>query len=109
MSIKKAASGLMSEKDDVSIVLGPDDALVLYDLLGRWIDKEDGALIRPQTRDEAELWALNALRAALAKVLVAPFDDHYASLVQQARRSVRDRCGDWPTASGSDDAAAGEP
>ncbi len=97
----------MSEKDDVSIALGKDDALVLHDLLGRWIDHQDGALIKPRTRDDAELWALNALQAALAKVLVAPFDADYASLVQQARRNVRDRCGDWPTA--SDDAEAGEP
>ncbi len=109
MSTKKAASGLMSEKDDVSIALGKDDALVLHDLLGRWIDNQDGALIRLQTRDDAELWALNALQAALAKVLVEPFDENYASRVQQARRNVRDRCGDWPTASGSGDAEAGEP
>jgi len=39
----------MREADDLTIMLAGDEALVLYDLLARWIVQEDGAQIKAHT------------------------------------------------------------
>jgi hypothetical protein len=86
----------MSETGGVSITLREDDVLVLFELLGRWIEDENGAGIKALTRDDAELWALNSVYCTLESTITQPMEHNYVTLVEQARQRLRERCGDWP-------------
>ena len=46
---------------------------VLHGLLRRWLEEEKGAIIEPQIRDDAELWALNSVYCTLETILSEPF------------------------------------
>lgn len=71
----------------VTIELTSDAALVLYDWLTRFNQREETAFA-----DQAEERVLFDLEAMLEKALVAPLQSDYAALVAQARSHVRDEC-----------------
>lgn len=71
----------------VTIALTSDAALVLYDWLTRFNQREETAFA-----DQAEERVLFDLEAMLEKALVAPLQSDYAALVAQARLHVRDEC-----------------
>lgn len=71
----------------VTIELTSEAALVLYDWLTRFNQREETAFA-----DQAEERVLFDLEALLEKVLVAPLQADYAVLVAQARAHVRDEC-----------------
>lgn len=52
----------MSEQARSGLELGADETLVLFELLQRWLEDGRGASIRAAVVDDAELWALNALK-----------------------------------------------
>ena len=47
------------EIQTVSIALSADEAIVLFEILAREIDGNNGSRLRPFTSHEGELWALN--------------------------------------------------
>lgn len=85
----------MTASEDVVLTLAHDDALVLFELLQRWIEDEGGENIRAQVRHDAELWALNTVNCALEPIM-APLDHNYPKAVQEARRRISERAGRWP-------------
>lgn len=52
----------MSEQARSGLELGVDETLVLFELLQRWLEDGRGAPIHAAVVDDAELWALNALK-----------------------------------------------
>jgi hypothetical protein len=80
----------------VTIELREEDALVLFELLGRHADEvrnADGEPTSLRFEDIAEHWALSAVYGRLECTLVEPFDPEYDALVAAARRAVRVRVG----------------
>jgi hypothetical protein len=69
----------------VKLELTSDEALVLYDWLTRFNQRDDANFA-----DQAEERVLYDLEAMLEKVLVAPLQSDYAELLAQARSKVRD-------------------
>jgi prepilin signal peptidase PulO-like enzyme (type II secretory pathway) len=69
----------------VTVQLTGDEALVLFDWIGRFNENGDGAF-----RDQAEQRVLWDIEARLEKALVAPFAASYGELLAQARDRVRD-------------------
>ena len=95
---------MSSEKSDLAIHVTPDEALILFDLLGRWVEDGDSTSILAATRTKdgyreldlhhpGEFWALNNLYCVLETMLVEPFQANYLDLVKQARRSLVGRHG----------------
>jgi hypothetical protein len=60
----------MSDEPDYRIGLSADEMYVLFELLGRWVEDERLAAIRPLIRHEAELWVLNDLFCELERHIV---------------------------------------
>jgi len=81
---------------EVHIALSHDEALVLFDLLSRWIEEKEAAPIKPLVEHEGELWSLNSLLCLLQRDLGEPFSSDYGKLVGAARARLVDRYGDWP-------------
>jgi hypothetical protein len=74
-----------------------DEALVLSDLLGRWIDRDKAQDLLGLVADDAEIWALNAVNCLLESELVEPFRPDNGDLVAGARERLRERNGGtWP-------------
>jgi hypothetical protein len=73
--------------NSVKIELTSEQALVLFDWLGRFNADPRGVLFEDQA-EERVLWDLEA---TLERVLVEPFAANYRELLGQARERVRDR------------------
>ena len=71
-------------EDAVALQLSGDEALVLFDWIGRFNENGDGTF-----RDQAEQRVLWNIEARLERSLVAPFGD-YSVLLAEARDRVRD-------------------
>ena len=71
---------MISSESPVKIELTRDEAIVLFDLLHRFEDTETLDIQHPA--EEQALWSLSNL---LERVLVEPFDRHFAEIVEQAR------------------------
>ena len=69
----------------VSVTLEDDEALVLFDLVSRYVDSGELAI-----RDQAEQRVLWNLLATLESSLVSPFQSDYVTLLERARASLRD-------------------
>ena len=74
----------MSE-DDIQISLTKDEALVLFEMLSRFSDKEK--LNIEHQSEERALWNLNCL---LEQQLVEPFKENYLELLHAARERLKD-------------------
>ena len=72
-----------------SVDLEPDEALVLFELLASRNDLAEQLKLEAPERNV--LWAL---KAALEKKLVAPFQSDYAAQLSAARKSVVKRLGE---------------
>ena len=75
------------ETNKVTIELSTDEALVLFDFLARFNQKENKELFE----DQAEQRVLWNLEASLEKLLSEPFLDEYLVLLTKARETVRDK------------------
>jgi hypothetical protein len=71
----------------VKLELTNDEALVLYDWLARFNQRDSADFA-----DQAEERVLFDLEAMLEKILVAPLQSNYAELLARARANVRDAC-----------------
>ena len=71
----------------VKLELTGDEALVLYEWLTRFNQRDD-----VEFADQAEKRVLFDLEAMLEKVLVVPLQSDYAETLSQARSNVRDGC-----------------
>jgi hypothetical protein len=71
----------------VKLELTNDEALVLYDWLARFNQRDSADFA-----DQAEERVLFDLEAMLEKTLVAPLQSNYAELLARARATVRDAC-----------------
>jgi hypothetical protein len=72
----------------VKLELTNDEALVLYDWLARFNQRDNADFA-----DQAEERVLFDLEAMLEKTIVAPLQANYAELLARARANVRDACG----------------
>jgi hypothetical protein len=82
---------------EVELRLTADEALVLSDLLWRWIDREGAQNLRRLVEDDAEIWALNAVNCLLERTLVEPLQPDYKELLVAARERLKKRAGGaWP-------------
>jgi hypothetical protein len=81
----------------ITIELDREEALVLLDLLFRWIGQEHGKAILCHIRDDAEIWALNALFCLLETQVPEILSPDYDKDLQEACERLRERFGDsWP-------------
>jgi len=83
----------MSSADQVTVRLSQDQALVLFELLSRFSDKNDLAI-----EDQAEARALWDLCCALEKELVQPFSPNYGDVLRKARAAIRETDEPGPSA-----------
>lgn len=74
----------MAEK--VTIELTKDEALVLFDFLGRFNQNSNESVFEDQAEQKA-LWIIEGL---LEKVLVEPFMPNYQDIIKQSRENIRD-------------------
>ena len=72
-------------KDQVSLHLSQDEALVLFEFLSRYSEKKQLCI-----EDQAEERALWDLCCDLEKQLVQPFSPNYGAALAAARAAVRD-------------------
>ena len=72
-------------KEPIKIELTAQQALVLFDWVKRFNERESG-----QFEDQAEERVLWDVEATLEKALVEPFQDDYERLLAEARAAVRD-------------------
>ena len=73
----------------ITIELTGEEALVLYDWLTRFTQRDD-----MHVTDQAEERVLFDLEAMLEQALVAPLQSDYASVLGHARDKVRDQRSD---------------
>lgn len=71
--------------EEVTIELSNNEALVLFDWITRFNEKEDNSF-----EDQAEERVLLDLEAALEKSMIAPLSGEYKDLLMKARDQVRD-------------------
>ena len=89
---------MTDDEGQVELRLSADEALVLSDLLYRWIDQEHGRTIAPLVVDDAEIWVLNGLNCSLERVVATVFQLDYATGLSAARERESERCGGrWPS------------
>jgi hypothetical protein len=70
---------------DTTIILSGDEALVLFDLVSRYVDGSALEIVDPA--EKRALWNLSAL---LERRLVTPFDPRYRERLEAARIRLRD-------------------
>lgn len=96
--------GAGSDSKTMVVRLQREEALVLFDLLSRWLADERGQAVGEHVEDDAELWALNGLLCSLETTLVEPFQHDYADLISRAREEVRAwNGGEWQRQDGGSD------
>jgi hypothetical protein len=81
--------GAGADSTSMVVRLQREEALVLFDLLSRWLTDERGHAVCEYVEDDAELWALNGLLCSLETTLVEPFQHDYGDLISRAREEVR--------------------
>ncbi len=74
----------MAEK--VTIELSKDEALVLFDFLGRFNQNSNESVFEHEAEQKA-LWNVEAL---LEKVLAEPFMPNYRDIIKQSRENIHD-------------------
>jgi hypothetical protein len=74
---------------DVQITLASDEALVLFNLLSRFEDKDKMKFI-----DQSEKIVLWLLLGKLEKILVEPFKSNYLDLLSDSRERLKTQYGD---------------
>lgn len=73
---------------EVSLSLSVDEALVLFDWLGRHIEDDNGANLQAAGARDSELWALNSLFCQLESQLGVPFAVDAPDLFAKARARI---------------------
>jgi len=77
---------------EVVFQLSADEALILFNLLSRWIDEEGAATPSPQNfENSSECAVLHRMLCILEKQMSAPLSADYRRLVQNAQERLADR------------------
>jgi hypothetical protein len=76
----------MKQTDEITVKLGKDEALVLFEFLSRISEKE----LKGIFEDKAEQKILWVLEGQLEKQLIEPLKPDYKDIISQARNKVRD-------------------
>jgi len=76
----------MDNNQDLNIKLSKDEALILFDFLSRFSEKE----IEGVFQDQSEQKVLWIIEGQLEKVLVEPFMPDYSEIILKARDKIRD-------------------
>jgi hypothetical protein len=77
----------MPEQPKINLLLTKDEALVLFEFLGRLNQTEHPEIFEDQA-EEKTLWTLEG---QLEKQLAEPFDPNYKNILNQARNRIRDQ------------------
>ncbi len=81
-------------KEVISIQLTHNEALVLFEFLGRINELEDKISEKKETskifEDESELKVLWDIEAQLERVLVEPFNPDYKEIIDRARKEINE-------------------
>lgn len=72
--------------DKITIELTKDEALVLFDFLGRFNEQDHKNIFE----DQAEQKTFWLIEGQLEKILVEPFKPNYSDIIKQARDKIRD-------------------
>lgn len=80
----------------VRLAITRDEALVLHEWLARVVDEENAAAIADTLEDDAEAWALEAVRVLLEQALTEPFEPGFEKKLAAARGRVSEANGPWP-------------
>jgi hypothetical protein len=76
-------------EDKADLCLSPDEAIVLFELLSRWIrDKPSATPGGECFESSAECVVLHGILCDLEKQLVAPFKSDYGRLLGDARKRI---------------------
>lgn len=76
----------MKQTDEITIKLGKDEALVIFEFLSRINEKE----LKEIFEDQAEQKTLWILEGQLEKQLIELFKPEYKDIVREARNKIRD-------------------
>ncbi|MEO6254962.1 MAG: hypothetical protein ABIO79_16745 [Ferruginibacter sp.] len=76
----------MTDTQEINLILTKNEALVLFDFLGRFNQKEHNDIFE----DQAEQKTLWILEAQLEKQLTEPFRPDYKDIIKEARDKIRD-------------------
>lgn len=74
------------KSNQLNIELTKDEAIVLFEFLGRFNEKEDDSLFEDQS-EQRVLWNIECI---LEKKLSEPFNKDYNDILKLARENVRD-------------------
>lgn len=77
----------MDENEIINLSLTKDEAIVLFEFLSRFSNSDSKLTIEDQA-EERVLWNVCC---ELEKILVAPFQENYREILNQAREKVRDK------------------
>ena len=76
----------MTDRQNISLTLTKDEALVLFDFLGRFNQTDHTDIFESQS-EQKTLWILEG---QLEKQLVEPFKPDYKDIIKEARNKIRD-------------------
>lgn len=76
----------MDNNQDINIKLLKDEALILFDFLSRFNEKETEGVFQDQSEQKV-LWIIEG---QLEKELVEPFMPNYSDIILNAREKIRD-------------------
>lgn len=76
----------MTDRQNISLTLTKDEALVLFDFLGRFNQTDHTDIFEDQS-EQKTLWILEG---QLGKQLVEPFKPDYKDIIKEARNKIRD-------------------
>ncbi|MCU0322323.1 MAG: hypothetical protein MUE72_07900 [Chitinophagaceae bacterium] len=76
----------MGNNPNVNIELTKDEAIVLFEFLGRFNEVENNSLFEDQS-EQRVMWDIECI---LEKKLAEPFRKDYSEIVKKARKNVRD-------------------
>lgn len=80
------------EPEQIAVHLNSDEAIVLFELLARWInDIQHPTPSRACFSEASECAVLHGLLSDLERQLVAPFRSDYRQILEHARRQLADR------------------
>lgn len=91
--------------DDVTLTITRDEAIVLHEWLARVVDDENAEGVEETLEDDAEVWALEAVRILLEQALDEPLRDDFEKVLKAARKRLRERNGAWPWGAGGEEQA----
>ncbi|MGY6770376.1 hypothetical protein [Komagataeibacter sp. NFXK3] len=86
----------MEQEEGVCITLDRAEALILFEILSREMNRPQYGKFQAFAGSDAQIWAFDGLLAALERVLPEPFSHDYDRLLPEAARALIRRRGRLP-------------